>query len=292
VAGGGGSPVHVFPPFRFSNGTTRQNFAGVLKIKGQSILTGYKSPREWNEPCAWHEINLAHKFPVKTNVPEPRRKLRRPKKQGAFICLPPVRWLLALHTTPPGAWLLLFIYQWIDIFFRITMVCHSFWVYLLKGNYFPKSSGALILSHSGLTQHRKPFITWMSNNARQIHPQLFPLQMEKQKKVQSVESVNDYQVTLCIQGIQQISCAYFCFATAPSWFCICSSPIHATYHPFNQKFVLDNRSDNKVSLKWKEECMVVIIWATVFCSWFLAFWCMTGYWALMSHTWLVAVSYG
>jgi hypothetical protein len=110
VAGGG--PVHVFPPFRFSNGTTRQNFAGVLKIKGQSILTGYKSPRAWNEPCAWHEINLAHKFPVKTNVPEPRRKLRRPKKQGAFICLPPVRWLLALHTMPPGAWLLLFIYQW------------------------------------------------------------------------------------------------------------------------------------------------------------------------------------
>jgi hypothetical protein len=33
------------------------------------------------------------------------------------------------------------------------------------------------------------------------------------------------------------------------------------YHPFNQKIVLDNRSDNKVSLKWKEECMVVIIQA-------------------------------
>jgi hypothetical protein len=25
------SPVHVFPRFRFSNGTTRQNFAGFLK---------------------------------------------------------------------------------------------------------------------------------------------------------------------------------------------------------------------------------------------------------------------
>jgi hypothetical protein len=32
--------------------------------------------------------------------------------------------------------------------------------------------------------------------------------MENQKKVQSVESVNDYQVTLCIQGIQQISYAF------------------------------------------------------------------------------------
>jgi hypothetical protein len=26
------SPVHVFPRFRFSNGTTRQNFAGFLKM--------------------------------------------------------------------------------------------------------------------------------------------------------------------------------------------------------------------------------------------------------------------
>ena len=78
-------------------------------------------------------------------------------KKARRICLPPA-WcqhghfmtmaLLALHMMPPGAWLLLFIYQWIDIFFRITMVCHSFWVYLLKGNYFPKSSGALILSQS------------------------------------------------------------------------------------------------------------------------------------------------
>jgi hypothetical protein len=32
--------------------------------------------------------------------------------------------------------------------------------------------------------------------------------MENQKKVQSVESVNDYWVTLCIQGIQQISSAF------------------------------------------------------------------------------------
>jgi hypothetical protein len=104
------------------------------------------------------KINLAHKFPVKTNVPEPRRKLRRPKKQGAFVSLRHdirrqhghfvTMALLALHTMPPGAWLLLFIHQWIDIFFRITMVCHSFWVYLLKGNYFPKSSSSLILSQS------------------------------------------------------------------------------------------------------------------------------------------------
>jgi hypothetical protein len=41
----------------------------VEESKGLSILTGYKLPREWNEPFAWHEINLAHKFPVKTNVP-------------------------------------------------------------------------------------------------------------------------------------------------------------------------------------------------------------------------------
>jgi hypothetical protein len=59
-----------------------------------------------------------------------------------------------------------------------------------------------------LTQHCEPFITWTSNDTRQVHCQSFPLLMENQKKVQSVESVNDYWVTLCIQGIQQISCAF------------------------------------------------------------------------------------
>jgi hypothetical protein len=59
----------------------------LIFVKGLSILTGYKLPREWNEPCAWHEINLATKFPVTTDVPEPRRKLRRLKKQGAFVSL-------------------------------------------------------------------------------------------------------------------------------------------------------------------------------------------------------------
>ena len=47
--------------------------------------------------------------------------------------------LLALNATPPEALLLPFMYQWIDNFLKITMVCLLFSFDPLKGNCLPKA---------------------------------------------------------------------------------------------------------------------------------------------------------
>jgi hypothetical protein len=190
----------------------------VVGGKGLSILTVYKSPREWNEPCVWHEINLAHKFPVKTDVPEPCRKVQRPKSK---VHLSPSSTTSAWALCEHGAFGPLY-----DATMSMTPTFHISMnryflqdyngVSLILSLSFERELFPKIEQHSDfvticITQHHEPFITWMSNNRRQVHYQSFPLLMENQKKVQSVESVNDYRVTLCIQGIPQTSCAFlFC----------------------------------------------------------------------------------